>query len=174
MAGAYFALGDWAARARDSAAGRWQSSRNCIALQPENEAFLYGLANVLSPHGEPAGADQAVPAQPTRPCGGGPPVQPDFGSAIPRTFSKRLDWTFAQQRLGSILISLGDLKGALEAFEQVLPIREQLRALDPNDARAQMNLANSHASIGYVLLEMGNARDRADRTSSSSASSTKS
>ena len=43
-------------------------------------------------------------------------------------------------------------------FEKVLPIREQLRGIDPRDARAQFNLANSHASIGYVLLEMGNAR----------------
>ena len=78
-------------------------------------------------------------------------------SGIPKDIRKRLDWTFAQQRLGSILISMGDLKGALDAFQKALPIREQLRALDPRDARAQINLANSHASIGYVLLEMGNA-----------------
>ena len=75
----------------------------------------------------------------------------------PKDIRKRLDWTFAQQRLGSILISMGDLKGALDAFQKALPIREQLRALDPRDARAQINLANSHASIGFVLLETGNA-----------------
>jgi hypothetical protein len=39
----------------------------------------------------------------------------------------------------------------------VLPIREQLRAMDPKDARAMLNLANSHGSTGYVLLEMGSA-----------------
>src|SRR4029077_12477020 len=75
----------------------------------------------------------------------------------PKDMPKRVDWTFAQQRLGSILISTHELKGALDAFEQVLPIREQLVALDPKDARAKMNLANSHTSIGYVLLEMGSA-----------------
>src|SRR5205807_9143191 len=32
-----------------------------------------------------------------------------------------------------------------------------LRALDPHDARAQVDLANSHAAIGVVLLNMGNA-----------------
>ena len=80
----------------------------------------------------------------------------------PKDIRKRVDWTFAQQRLGSILISMGDLKGALDAFQKALPIREQLRALDPRDARAQFNLANSHASIGYVLLEMGNARAAQD------------
>ena len=30
------------------------------------------------------------------------------------------------QRLGSVLISLGDLNGALEAFRKSLPIREQI------------------------------------------------
>src|SRR5207244_8424322 len=45
--------------------------------------------------------------------------------------------------------------GALDAFRQVLPIREQLRALDAKDVRAQVNLGNSHAAIGYVLLELG-------------------
>src|SRR5258708_1765365 len=71
-----------------------------------------------------------------------------ISARYPKDILKRLDWTFAQQRLGSILIGTGDMKGALKAFEDVLPIREQLRVLDPKDARAKLNLANSHASIG--------------------------
>ena len=43
------------------------------------------------------------------------------------------------------------------SFLRVLPIREHMCALDPNDVRAQTNLSNSHAAIGVVLLEMGNA-----------------
>ena len=86
----------------------------------------------------------------------------------PKDILRRVDWTFAEQRLGSILISMGDLRGAQAAFEAVLPIREQLRALDPKDARAMLNLANSHAAIGVVLLELGNALT-AQLTSCSSA-----
>ena len=128
-------------------------------LQPDNEAFLYGLANAY--HRMANLQEQTRHFREAR----SPTCWKRSGSSIshreryPKDIRKRLDWTFAQQRLGSILISMGDLKGALEAFEKVLPIREQLRALDPRDARAQMNLANSHASIGYVLLELGKARE---------------
>jgi tetratricopeptide (TPR) repeat protein len=80
----------------------------------------------------------------------------ELSARHPKDLRQRLDWTFAEQRLGSILISMGDLKPALEAFQQALPIREQLLALDPKDARAEANLANSHAAIGVVLLRMGN------------------
>src|SRR5262249_27088435 len=72
---------------------------------------------------------------------------------------KALGWTFAMQRLGSILISLNDLPGALNAFNQVLPIREVLHAQDPHDARAKVNVANSHAAVGFVLLSMGRYLD---------------
>src|SRR5262249_49551964 len=81
----------------------------------------------------------------------------EISARHPKDLRQRLDWTFAEQRLGSILISMGDLKGALEAFQQALPIREQLLALDPNDARAEANLAYSHGGIGVTLLAMGNA-----------------
>jgi len=73
----------------------------------------------------------------------------------PGDIRRRGGWTFAMQRLGSIKIWLNDLPGALDTFQQVLPIREQLHNLDIHDARAQVNLANSHAAIGYVLLNMG-------------------
>jgi len=58
-------------------------------------------------------------------------------------------------RLGSVLISMGDLKGALDAFQKVLPVREQLMSADPRDLRAVLNLARSHDSIAFVLMRMG-------------------
>jgi len=62
------------------------------------------------------------------------------------------------QRLGSILLALGDLQAAYETFCRSLPIREQLLAMDPMDASAQTNLSNSLASIGYTLLKMDRAQ----------------
>jgi len=125
-------------------------------LQPESETFLYGLANAyhrmanLQEQTKHFAEARTNILEAIR-------LFNQSSERYPKDIRKRLDWTYAQQRLGSILISMGDLKGSLDAFQKALPIREQLRALDPRDARAQINLANSHASIGYVLLETGNA-----------------
>ena len=73
----------------------------------------------------------------------------------PEDLRAKLNKTFALQRLGSILFSQGDLHGALEIFEQVLPIRLALLAADPADARASINLANTHAALGGTLLRLG-------------------
>jgi len=77
----------------------------------------------------------------------------------PGDLRAKLNTTFALQRLGSILISLGDVRGALQTFERVLPIREALLAADPVDARACINVANSHAAIGGTLLRLGLLRE---------------
>ena len=71
----------------------------------------------------------------------------------------KLYTTYALQRLGSVLISLGDLNGAQAAFLRSRPIREQILALDPMDASAQVNLSNTLAAIGYVQLKMGRPRE---------------
>ncbi len=159
MAGAYFALGDWP-HSEEQRRHVLQEFQELYRLQPDNETFLYGLANAyhrmanLQEQTKHYAEAKANVLEAIR-------LFNLSSERNPKDIRKRLDWTFAQQRLGSILISMGDLKGALDAFQKALPIREQLRALDPRDARAQMNLANSHASIGYVLLEMGNAPRRA-------------
>lgn len=77
----------------------------------------------------------------------------------PGDLRAKLNATFALQRLGSILISLGDVHGALQAFERVLPVREAILAADPADARACINVANSHAAIGGTLLRLGLLRE---------------
>ena len=53
---------------------------------------------------------------------------------------------------------MGDRPAALRAFEQVLPIRVQLLALDMHDAGLLVNVAYSHAAIGVALLNMGKPR----------------
>ena len=145
MAGAYLALGDYERTAKCSAATLSRNSRNSTACSPRTKSSCtawptryHRMANLQEQTKHLSrGATQ---------CAGGDRLFNLSSDRYPKDIRKRLDWTFAQQRLGSILISMGDLKGALEAFEKALPIREQLRALDPHDARAQMNLANSHAS----------------------------
>jgi non-specific serine/threonine protein kinase/serine/threonine-protein kinase len=156
-AGAYFALGDWA-HTEEQRGRVLREFQELHRLQPGNESFLYGLANAYH---RMANLEEQTKRYPAARVNVLQAIElfDQISARHPKDLSKRSDWTFAQQRLGSILISTGDLKGALAAFEQVLPIREQLRAMDPKDARAQLNLANSHASIGYVLLEMGKARD---------------
>jgi tetratricopeptide (TPR) repeat protein len=155
LAGAYLALGDWP-HSEEQRRHVLREFQELNRLQPDSEAFLYGLANAYhrmanlqeqTRHYEEAKANILEAIR----------LFNQSSERYPKDIRKRLDWTFAQQRLGSILISMGDLKGALDAFQEALPIREQLRALDPRDARAQVNLANGHASIGYVLLETGNA-----------------
>jgi len=156
VAGAYLALGDFA-RTEEQRSRALQEFQELYRLQPENETFLYGLANAYH---RMANLQEQTKHYPEAKANVLEAIRLFNMSSdrYPKDIRKRLDWTFAQQRLGSILISMGDANGALDAFQKVLPIREQLRALDPKDARAQMNLANSHASIGFVLLEMGRAR----------------
>ncbi len=156
MAGAYSALGDFAhsEEQRSRVLSEFQALHR---MQPENEGFLYGLANAhhrmanLQEQTKHYAAARANVLQAID-------LFNQISERHPKDILKRMDWTFAQQRLGSIQISMGDLSGALATFQQVLPIREQLRAVDPKDARAELNLANSHASVGYVLLATGNAR----------------
>jgi tetratricopeptide (TPR) repeat protein len=160
MAGAYFALGDWA-RTEEQRSHALAEFQELYRLRPDSEAFLYGLANAyhrmanLQDQTKQLAQAKANILEAIR-------LFNISSERYPKDIRKRLDWTFAQQRLGSILISMGDLHGALDAFQKVLPVREQLRSLDPQDARAQLNLANSHASIGYALLEMGKPREAQD------------
>jgi len=79
-------------------------------------------------------------------------------AARPEDARAQLEPTFGLQRLGSILIELGDLKGALEAFQTALPIRRRLAELDPLDARAQLNLANNYESVGFTMMLLGDAK----------------
>jgi tetratricopeptide (TPR) repeat protein len=157
MAGAYLALGDYERTGvqRSHALAEFQE---LCRLQPDNETFLYGLGNAYH---RMANLQEQTKNYPEARANVLEAIRLFNTSSdrYPKDLRKRLDWTFAQQRLGSILISMGDLKGALDAFQKALPIREQLLVLDPRDARGQMNLANSHASVGFVLLEMGKARE---------------
>ncbi len=157
MAGAYFALGDWP-RSEEQRRHVLNEYQELYRLRPDHEPFLYGLANAYH---RMANLQEQTKHYPEAKANVLEAIRLFNLSAErnPKDLGKRADWTFAQQRLGSILISMGDLHGALDAFHKVLPIREQLRNLDPRDARAQLNLANSHASLGYVLLEMGKPRE---------------
>lgn len=49
---------------------------------------------------------------------------------------------------------MNDLTGALSAFNKALPIRQEILATDPDDARARLNLVNSHAAVGVTLLKL--------------------
>ncbi len=53
--------------------------------------------------------------------------------------------------------SLGDITGAVESYTKALRIREALAAVNPDDAQARADLANSHQKIGYRLLDTGEA-----------------
>jgi non-specific serine/threonine protein kinase/serine/threonine-protein kinase len=160
MAGAYFALGDWP-HSEEQRRHVLNEYQELCRLRPDHEPFLYGLANAyhrmanLQEHTKHYAEAKVNVLEAIR-------LFNLPAERNPKDLGKRVDWTFAQQRLGSILISMGDLQGAFDAFQKVLPIRDQLRNLDPQDARAQLNLANSHASIGYVLLAMGKPRQAQD------------
>ena len=159
MASAYATLGDFGNS--EEQRGRVLSEyQELHRLQPDNEPFLNALANAY--HGM-AGLQEQTRSYAAAKTNELQAIElfNQLSARAPKDILKRVDWTFAEQQLGSILISMRDLKGALAAFNQVLPIREQLRAMDPKDARAELNLANSHATIGFVLLEMGNATARA-------------
>jgi serine/threonine protein kinase/tetratricopeptide (TPR) repeat protein len=155
MAGAYLSLGDWE-HSEEQRNRVLQEFQELHRLQPNNDSFLYGLANA---HHRMASLQEQTKHYATAKAHALEAIElfSQISQRNPKDILKRVDWTFAEQRLGSILISMGDLRGALAAFEAVLPIREQLRALDPKDARAMLNLANSHAAIGFVLLELGSA-----------------
>ena len=155
MAGAYLALGDWE-HSEEQRSRVLREFQELHRLQPDNESFLYGLANAyhrmanLQEQTKHYAAAKANALQAIE-------LFNQISQRNPKDILKRLDWTFARAAAGQH----SDLDGRPERragrLSAVLPIREQLRAMDPKDARAMSNLANSHASIGYVLLEMGNA-----------------
>ena len=156
-AGAYFNLGEWE-RSREQRARALKEFQELHRRQPDDETYLNELANAyhrmagLEEQTKEYAAARANALQAVA-------LYREIVDRHSDDLRKSLGWTFAMQRLGSILISLNDLPGALNAFAKVLPIREQLSALDAHDARARVNLANSHAAMGVVLLSMGRARE---------------
>jgi tetratricopeptide (TPR) repeat protein len=122
--------------------------------QPEDDAYLGDLATAYH---RMAGLEEQVKdfAEAHAHALQAVALFSELSARHPGEIRRRTGWTFAMQRLGSIKIWLQDLPGAFDVFQQVLPIREQLNNLDVHDARAQVNLANSHAAVGYVLLKMG-------------------
>ncbi len=49
--------------------------------------------------------------------------------------------------------SLGDITGAVDSYTKALRIREALFAVNPHDAQARRDLADSHQKLGYRLLD---------------------
>jgi non-specific serine/threonine protein kinase/serine/threonine-protein kinase len=153
MAEPYFSLGEWdrarefrtkalgvyeALAAREPANDRWrmqiaQAHHFLAGVEEQSGRFALGLGH----------AEHAVAGF------------EEYSAAHPDDAAAQLQPTFALQRLGSLRIALGDLKGALAAFEKALPVRERLLALDPRDARARLNLLRSHNSIGFTLVRLG-------------------
>jgi len=52
---------------------------------------------------------------------------------------------------GSLLRATGDLSGAVQTFQESLVLMEQMLAENPNHYKAQVNTANTHASIARAL-----------------------
>lgn len=55
--------------------------------------------------------------------------------------------------------SLGDITGAVESYTKALRIREALFAVNPDDAQARRDLADSHQKLGYRLLDTSKSSD---------------
>jgi tetratricopeptide (TPR) repeat protein len=153
QAGAYFSLGEWE-HSREKGIHALKEFQELHRRQPDDEQFLNELARVYhrmalleeQTQHRPIARDYALQAV---------DLFEQYSARNPGDIRRRLGWTLAMQRLGSILIAMGDMPGALRAFEPVLPIRMQLLALDTHDARLLVSVANSHAAIGVVLLNMG-------------------
>jgi non-specific serine/threonine protein kinase/serine/threonine-protein kinase len=156
-AGAYFNLGEWD-RSREQRNRAMTEFQELHRRQPDDENYLNELAN--SYHRMAGLEEQTKHYQEARTNAlQAVALYNEYSERHPGDIRRRMGWTFAMQRLGSVLISVNDLPGALDAFGKVLPIRQQLRALDSHDARGKVNLANSHAAMGVVLLTMGKARE---------------
>jgi tetratricopeptide (TPR) repeat protein len=63
---------------------------------------------------------------------------------------------------GSHHINLGDLATARQYYEKGLAIAEELAAADPKNARAQLDLAICHSSLGRMLTDSDPARAAAN------------
>ena len=62
---------------------------------------------------------------------------------------------YAWTELGDVLVVVGDLPAALDAFRQVMAIRERLARQDQGNAQWQRDLSISHSKIGDVLVAQG-------------------
>jgi non-specific serine/threonine protein kinase/serine/threonine-protein kinase len=67
----------------------------------------------------------------------------------------RLDATFTQSDIGTMLWELGDRSAAIARYRKVLTVREELAAADPKDARVQWALASTYGHLGGSLWKMG-------------------
>ena len=62
---------------------------------------------------------------------------------------------YAWTELGDVLVVVGDLPAALDAFRQGMAIRERLARQDQGNAQWQRDLSISHNKIGEVLVAQG-------------------
>jgi hypothetical protein len=65
------------------------------------------------------------------------------------------DISMCQEKIGDVLLSQGDVLGALAAHQAGLAIREDLVAHDPVNMDWQRDLLVSHDRIGVVLAALG-------------------
>src|SRR6185436_3847353 len=65
------------------------------------------------------------------------------------------DIHLAQNKIGDVVISQGDLPAALASYRAGLAIAERLTATDPGNAEWQSSLMFSHVKVGEGLLVQG-------------------
>jgi tetratricopeptide (TPR) repeat protein len=65
------------------------------------------------------------------------------------------DLSVSHERIGDVLVALGDGPGALLAYRKGLEIAEALAGRDPANAQWQRDLSVSHDRIGDVLVAQG-------------------
>ena len=63
-----------------------------------------------------------------------------------------------QTRIGNVQQMNGDAQGARQSYILAVEIAEKLAAVDPQNARARIDLATSYASLGRVTAECCNSR----------------
>jgi tetratricopeptide (TPR) repeat protein len=75
--------------------------------------------------------------------------------ADPTNFEAQRDLAVLYDTLGDVQMKLGDIRSALETYEQGLRTREQLTEADPGNLKELRGLSISYDRMGYAHLELG-------------------
>jgi len=76
-------------------------------------------------------------------------------AADPGNVEWQRDLSVSQDRVGNVLLALGDLAGALVSYRDSLAVRQRLVAADPGNTEWQQYLGVSHNKVGDVLIAQG-------------------
>ena len=114
--------------------------RQTIHAQPDDISAAYSLGNGFLFLGDTAAAKEA------------------FERCLRNAQAADDSWSMscAWEGIGDVLVSRGDGKGALAAYQAGLTIREDLMKRDPTNSQWQQNLSIILNKIGDMLLDQGN------------------